>query len=111
AGIAPAERRGALDSLTRAGVVSDERLARARAGLLAERGEGDGAIRWRLEGEGMAAELVERALGELEPEAARAGRIVARRGATDTTARVLARRGFSWDAIEAALEGAAGQTP
>ena len=53
----------------------------------------------------MEPELVEEAVAGLEPETARAERIVASRGRSPATARFLARKGFG----EAAVEWAAGE--
>jgi SOS response regulatory protein OraA/RecX len=100
--IAPAERARALEALTRAGLVDDERFATERAEALAERGLGDAAIRFALERERLEPAAVEAALERLEPERERAARVVARRGAGVRTARLLARRGFGEDAVEAA---------
>ena len=86
--------------MVRTGAVDDERFARSRAETLAGRGSGDAFIRHDLAGRGIAAELVEAAVSALEPETARAERIVARRGLSLKTARHLARKGFSEDAIE-----------
>jgi SOS response regulatory protein OraA/RecX len=103
--IAPAARSEALERLVRAGAIDDERVARGRAGFLAERGSGDALIRHDLTGRGIAVELVDAAVGALEPESARAERIVERRGASLRTARLLARKGFS----EHSIEGTCGQ--
>jgi SOS response regulatory protein OraA/RecX len=53
-----------------------------------------------LETRGLSAEAIDAALGSLEPETVRAARICLRRGAGPKTARYLARKGFSEDAIE-----------
>lgn len=102
AGVTSAARADALEALTRAGVLDDERYARARAVALAERGYGDDAIRWELERQGVADELADRVLEELEHEVERAERVVARRGRGPATARLLARRGFGEEAVDAA---------
>jgi regulatory protein len=104
-GIPPPEREEALGVLQRAGFVDDARYAVRRAASLAERGHGDAAIRWRLEGEGVPPELVVDALCQLEPEGERARRVIEARGAGVRTARELARRGFGEDAVESALGG------
>jgi regulatory protein len=104
AGVPEEGRQAALATLERAGVVDDERFARSRAVRLAERGRGDAAIRWDLERRGLAVEQVEQALAELEPEAARAARIVAKRGPGPTTAGFLARRGFGDEVVASAAE-------
>src|SRR5207245_11629328 len=74
-GIAPVERREAVGALARAGLVDDRRLALSRARSLADRGYGDEAIRWRLAQAGLADELAEEALAEIEPELERARRL------------------------------------
>jgi regulatory protein len=104
-GIPSAEREDALGALQRAGFVDDARYATRRAASLADRGHGDAAIRWRLEGEGLPPSLVADAICALEPESERARRVVAARGAGVRTARELARRGFGEDAVESALGG------
>jgi SOS response regulatory protein OraA/RecX len=108
AGFQDEERQAALGTLVRAGLVDDARFAHTRASSLAERGRGDAAIAWELEGHGVAPELVESALASLVPERERALAVVARHGATAATARMLARRGFGEDAVEAACADAFG---
>jgi SOS response regulatory protein OraA/RecX len=103
AGVPAPARVAALDTLERAGLVDDARTATSRARSLAERGFGDAAIRYHLEREGLAAELVERALAELEPERDRARALVARRGVEPRTARWLAGKGFDPSSVEDAL--------
>ena len=102
-GVSERERAQALETLERVGYVDDERYARTRAERLAERGSGDALIRHDLEGRGIAAELVEAALAELEPERERAARILERRGHGVTTARYLAARGFGADVLESVV--------
>ena len=97
-------RKEAVERLVRAGAVDDGRLARGRADLLARRGAGDHLIRHDLEGRGIASEVVEEALASLQAEHVRAQRIVAERGRGPRTARYLARKGFSEEAIESASE-------
>ena len=101
-GIAAPDRAGALAALESAGLVDDVRFARNRALALAGRCLGDAAIRYDLEEYGVEPALVADALEALEPEAARAERIVASRGRSPTTARFLARKGFGEDAVESA---------
>jgi SOS response regulatory protein OraA/RecX len=103
AGLTAEERRAALATLERAGLLDDGRFAVARAAALAERGYGDEAIRWRLEQEGVEPELAGRALASLEPESERAAGVVERRGAGRATAAYLARHGFAEDTVEGAL--------
>jgi SOS response regulatory protein OraA/RecX len=102
-GVAPAQRRQAIQTLESAGVVDDRRLAAVRASTLAGRGYGDRAIRWRLAESGLAEALVDEALAEAEPELDRARRIVDREGASPRTARLLERRGFDEDVVAALL--------
>jgi regulatory protein len=91
-------RRDALDALERAGLVDDARVASGRAGALAERGYGDAAIRFALEGEGIDAALVEAALAGLDPERERAERLLA--GGRDPKAvRRLAAKGFDAETL------------
>ena len=103
ANVSPAARDEAVSTLTRVGVVDDARFASARARALAERGYGDSAIIADLERQGVPGELWPGALAELQPESERAGRVVQRRGRGVNTARFLAARGFSEEALEAAL--------
>jgi SOS response regulatory protein OraA/RecX len=100
ADVPPAARHEALGRMVRTGAVDDERFANSRAETLAARGAGDALIRHDLAGRGIAAELAEAAIGALEPERARAERIVERRGASPKTARHLARKGFSEHSVE-----------
>ena len=101
--VAPADRAQAVEALTRAGLLDDERFARGRALALASRGYGDAAISFDLERQGVPDELASLVVGELEPERDRAARIAATAGGAARAARVLARRGFGEDAIEAAV--------
>jgi SOS response regulatory protein OraA/RecX len=103
AGVPPAEAEEAIGVLLRAGLVNDGRFAVSRAQALAERGKGNAAIRFDLQQQALAAEEIEAALGSLEPERERAERVIARRGGGVATARLLARRGFDEDAVEAAV--------
>ena len=91
AGADAAAAGAAVARLSSLGALDDARLATDRASRLAERGYGNAAI--------------EAALAGLEPEAARARRIVAT--APGRSPRVLAatltRRGFARDSLEAVL--------
>ncbi len=98
-------RSEAIAALERAGVVDDARFAASRAQSLAGRGYGDAAIRFDLEREGMARELVAEALAGLEPEPERAKQLVAARGADIRTARWLSSRGFAATSVEDAAAG------
>lgn len=103
AGVAPAEEEETLATLRRAGLVDDARFACGRAEALAERGRGDAAIRHDLEHQGVSADEIEAAIACLEPERERAARLVARRGGGAATARMLARRGFDEEVVEAVV--------
>jgi regulatory protein len=98
-----AERAEAIATLERAGLVDDERFARARASGLADRGYGDRAIADALARHGVGPEARRQALEALDAEPARASTIVTQRGGGPRTAAYLARRGFSADAVEAAV--------
>lgn len=104
AGVGTAARAEALGTLERAGFVDDARLAEARAGALAGRGYGDAAIRADLERRGIGRDLAEAALGALDPERERAAAVVSQRGTGPRAAAFLMRRGFSDEAVAAALE-------
>jgi SOS response regulatory protein OraA/RecX len=93
-------RDEALATLERAGLVDDARVAGTRAAALAGRGYGDAAIRFALEGEGLAAQLVEDALAALEPEPERAQNLLAGGPADPKTLRRLAARGFAAETLE-----------
>jgi len=101
--VRPDASDAALTALERAGLVDDARVASTRAGTLAERGYGDAAIRFDLERQGLAGELVEGAVAALVPERDRARRLVERRGADPKTARWLAGRGFDAASVEDAI--------
>lgn len=100
AGVPAEPRREALETLERAGLVDDARLAAGRAAVLAERGHGDAAIRFDLERQGVPHELVAEALAALEPERERASRLAEQRGRGLKTARWLAGRGFEPETVE-----------
>jgi SOS response regulatory protein OraA/RecX len=94
-----------LATLSEAGFVDDERLARGRAAALAERGWGDLAIKARLLGERLPESAVEAAVAELEIEAVRAGRLTTAAGSRRKAWTLLQRRGFAAETIEAVLGG------
>jgi regulatory protein len=102
-GTAPSVRDEAVAALERVGWVDDERYAVGRALTLAGRGAGNLAISADLERRGLDESLVLRALAELAPEEERARAVVRRRGAGTSTARYLARKGFSEAVLEALL--------
>jgi len=98
-----------MATLERAGLLDDARRAAGRAGVLAARARGNEAIRWELEQEGIAAELVEIAISGLPPEATRAVEVIARRGRSVATARYLAQRGFGEDVVALAVAAPGGE--
>ena len=101
AGVSDTDAADALEELQRVGLLDDDRFASERARVLAERGKGDAAIRFDLEGAGVATAVVEAALAGLDPESDRAACLVERRGATPATARLLASRGFDEAVVQA----------
>jgi len=103
AGVAPADAGEAVHVFERAGLLDDERAARARAAALAERGWGDAAIVERLGVEGFAEGLAGGAVAGLEAEVARASGLTGGEGDRRRAAARLARRGFSEDTIEAVV--------
>jgi SOS response regulatory protein OraA/RecX len=107
-GFVAADRAAALETLQRTGLLDDERVAHNRARALASRGAGDRLIRHDLRRAGVDAELVEEAIGELEPEDVRAKAVVARRGGGSRTARYLAGKGFSDEIVADVAAGSAG---
>lgn len=111
AGISLPAQADAVETLERIGYVDDERFARDRAARLAERGYGDEWIRADLEAQGVDRELVEPALRSLEPEPDRAARQAAGAGGGFRAVRVLVRRGFSEESVEALLDEAVAAEP
>ena len=102
-----ADAEAVVEELQTAGLVDDARFAEERARVLAERGKGDAAIRFELHRAGVGTAETEAALAGLDPERERAAALVARRGATPATARLLAGRGFDEELV-AALVAAEG---
>jgi regulatory protein len=102
-GVTPPVVRETLGLLAAAGLVDDARLARARAAALADRGWGDLAIAARLQRDGVEEAEVRAALAGLPPETRRAAALVAEISDVRKAGSMLARRGFSSDAIEGAL--------
>jgi SOS response regulatory protein OraA/RecX len=101
--VRPDATEAALASLERTGLVDDARVASSRAGVMADRGYGDAAIRFDLERQGIAGDLVESAVTGLVPERDRARELVERRGADPTTVRWLVGRGFDAASVEDAI--------
>jgi regulatory protein len=102
----PMTRADVVTRLDEVGAIDDDRFAGRRAQALAERGAGNELIRHDLSGRGIDVESIEAAVSLLEPEPARAARVAEKRGRSPKTARYLAGKGFSEDAIESALEQA-----
>ena len=107
-GIGADERNTALERLRELGYLDDDRFARTRASALAERGAGDRLIAADLERHGIPTELVTEAIGTLEPEHDRAQEVVARRGLSPRTARLLAARGFGAEVVESIVAAIVG---
>jgi regulatory protein len=99
-GINSQEAEAAVETLSAAGVVDDDRLARSRARALAERGWGDAAVAARLEQEGLPSQAVTGALAEIPAEHERAAKLGARTPDRRALWRLLARRGFAPETIE-----------
>jgi regulatory protein len=102
-GVGDDEREHVLETLARTALVDDRRFAEMRAAALAERSAGNELIRHELARAGVDSELAEETVASLPPEAERVARIVARRGAGPKTARYLAGKGFSEDAVRAVV--------
>lgn len=99
-GVAPIVREEAIEALEQAQYLNDHSYALERASSLAERGFGDRAVRFTLEQERVASELIEQAVSALEPELERARAIVERIPDRKRLFGRLARRGFSRETIE-----------
>jgi SOS response regulatory protein OraA/RecX len=99
AGVREPERRDVVERAQRAGLVDDARFAEVRARTLADRGKGDALILDDLVRSGVAERDARAAVAVLEPEPARAARIVAQRGVSIRTARFLATRGFTEETV------------
>ena len=103
AGVSVDDADAVVDELRQTGLVDDARFAEERARVLAEQGKGDAAIRFELERAGVGQAELEAALGSLDPERERAAALVARRGASPATARLLAGRGFDEELVVALI--------
>jgi SOS response regulatory protein OraA/RecX len=108
-GFVESERREALATVTRTGLVDDHHFAAGRATVLAERGSGDALIRHDLRQAEVETVAVDAALEALDSERERAERIVARRGVSAKTARYLASKGFPEDVVHAVIARSGGQ--
>jgi SOS response regulatory protein OraA/RecX len=95
-----AAREDAIESLGRAGLIDDARLAESRAEVLARRGYGDAAIRADLRRRRIADETSAHAIAALEPELTRVGRLLVGKEITPSLLRRLAGRGFSRETLE-----------
>ena len=102
-GVAGEERAEAVETLRRTGLLDDLRFAQGKGAALASRGASDALIRESLRRAGVAADVLEQVVQELEPEAERARAVVARRGASPRTARYLAAKGFSSETIQGVI--------
>jgi regulatory protein len=100
AGVTPDDRSAALDRLSEAGLLSDDRFAEERAQVLANRGASDALIRHDLRRQGVEHTAVEHAIAQLEPEDDRAARMFRRRGGGAKALRYLAGRGFAAETLE-----------
>jgi regulatory protein len=102
-GVARKDRMHAVERLGEFGYLDDARFAVSRAQKLADRGYGDDAVRFELEREGVAADERDAALAALPPEHERAVTVLQSARTHLAGIRRLAAKGFSADAIEAAL--------
>jgi len=99
-GVAPVAREEAIEALEQAQYLNDHSYALDRALSLAERGYGDSAVRYILEQERVASELIEEAVAALEPELERAQAIAEAIPDRKRLLGRLARRGFSAENLE-----------
>ena len=102
-GIDPDDAERAISHLAASGYQSDERTATERTRVLVSRLYGDLAIRDDLARRGIAEESIDSALAEMEPELSRAALVARRAGDSTRLARMLQRKGYTQDTIEAAL--------
>lgn len=100
-GVSEVVREEVLATLRRTGLVDDRGFGERRASALASRGAGNALIRHELASAGISDDLVEEALGTLEPELDRAKSVVERRGSGARTARYLSGKGFGDDVVGA----------
>ncbi|MEZ5099428.1 MAG: RecX family transcriptional regulator [Thermoleophilia bacterium] len=105
-GLRPAELEVALETATDLGLVDDDRFAASTAARLAAKGQGDVAILFELERQGVSGETARAAVAALAPERERAAAIASRvSGDPRRLAALLGRRGFDPDVIEAVVAG------
>jgi SOS response regulatory protein OraA/RecX len=100
AGHSAAAREDAIETLDRAGIVDDGRLASNRAELLARRGYGDAAIRADLRRRLIPSEAAADAVAALEPECDRVRPLLEGKSVTPALLRRLTGRGFSRDTLD-----------
>ena len=100
AGVRERDRQATLERASQAGLVDDARFADMRARQLAERGVGDLLVLQDLERHGVDEAVARAAVSRLEPERARAARVLERRGRTPRTLRYLTSRGFVEESLE-----------
>lgn len=100
AGHTAAASGDAVETLRRAGVVDDGRLAESRAELLVRRGYGDAAIRADLRKRLLSDDAAADAVASLEPELDRARQLLEGQSVTPALLRRLAGRGFSQDTLD-----------
>ena len=105
-GVARKDRLEAVERLGEFGYLDDARFATSRAQSLADRGYGDGAVRFELEREGITDDDLQAALAALPLEHERAAAVLRTARTHLAGIRRLAAKGFSADAIESALSAA-----
>jgi SOS response regulatory protein OraA/RecX len=110
AGHSAQAREEAIESLGRAGIVDDARLAASRAQQLARRGYGDAAIRADLGRRLIPRTIAAEAVAALEPESERLRPLLEGQSPSPALVRRLAGRGFSRDALDDVLSSFAHET-
>lgn len=108
-GVDQEERDEVLETLVRTALVDDRRFAELRAAALVERGAGNKLIRHELARAGIESQLAEETVAALPSETERVARIVALRGPGPKTARYLAGKGFSEEAIGSVVAYSGGE--
>ena len=104
AGFDAGARVDAIERAAASGYLDDERVARERARVLADRNASDAAIRSDLTRRGVPGEMAEAALAAVDPEAERAARLAKRLGGGPRAARALLRKGFPEDLVERTVD-------
>jgi len=108
-GVDQEERDEVMETLVRTALVDDRRFAELRAAALVVRGAGNELIRHELALAGIESHLAEETVAALPSEAERVARIVALRGAGPKTARYVAGKGFSEEAIGSVVAHSGGE--